>query len=250
MAAASTADVESTPSFGPGERSALRLEDLRYEIKFVAHAREHAGVVQWVRNHSAGFFEPFPPRRINNVYFDSQELSAYHENLSGTSKRSKVRWRWYHDREAPDAGTLEVKRRRGGLGWKLSFRTRGLDLGAPGASWAALRREIRASLPPSGRVWLDANPLAVLINRYDRRYFVSADGRVRLTVDNAQRVYDQKLRGLPNLRRRANLPDTLVVELKFAVAAHGAASRIVQGLPLRLSRNSKYVVGVQAVATG
>ena len=103
------------------------LEDLRYEIKFVAHASEKPAVIQWVRNHWAGFGEPYPSRRINNVYFDSYELSAFHENLSGTSRRSKVRWRWYGEGHAPERGTLEVKRRRGGLGWKLSGKTAGCD---------------------------------------------------------------------------------------------------------------------------
>lgn len=67
------------------------LEQLRHEIKFVASANERHSVIQWVRNHWAGFVQPYPPRRINNVYFDSYELSAYHENISGASQRSKVR---------------------------------------------------------------------------------------------------------------------------------------------------------------
>lgn len=229
--------------------SAPTLDDLRYEIKFVAHASERHGVMQWVRNHWAGFRQPYPPRRVNNVYFDTYALSAYHENLSGTSQRSKVRWRWYGETTDPEKGRLEIKRRRGGLGWKLTYATPGMAIDRM-QRWSALRRELRAPLARPGRIWLDANPLAVLINRYRRRYFLSGDGRVRLTLDWNQQVFDQKLRAWPNLTRRANLPDTLVVELKFAVPDHDLASRIVQGLPLRLSRNSKYVVGVQAIATG
>ena len=224
------------------------LELLRYEIKFVATARERDGLLQWVRSHWAGFGEPYPPRRINNVYFDSYALTTFHENLSGTSRRSKVRWRWYGETRAPERGTLEVKRRRGGLGWKLSYRTGGIDL--EGCSWREARDAIRTALPATGRIWLDAHPLAVLVNRYQRRYFLSGDGAVRLTVDWDQQVYDQKLRSRPNFVRRANLPDTMVVELKFPVSEHAHAKSIVQGLPLRLSRNSKYVIGVQAIANG
>jgi hypothetical protein len=224
------------------------LEDLRYEVKFVAHASERPAVQQWVRNHWAGFVQPYPDRRVNNVYFDSYELSAFHENLSGTSRRSKVRWRWYGETNQPERGTLEVKRRRGGLGWKLSYRTAGFDLES--LSWRDIRAALRAELEPGGRVWLDANPLPVLVNRYRRRYFASGDNAVRLTVDWDQQVYDQKLRSRPNLHRRANLPDTLVVELKFRVGEHNHASAMIQGLPLRLSRNSKYVVGVQSIASG
>ena len=230
------------------DESGPPLDRLRHEIKFVAHASERAAVLQWVRNHWAGFSQPYPDRDINNVYFDSFELSAFHENLSGTSRRSKVRWRWYGSTTSPERGTLEVKRRRGGLGWKLSFRTGGSDLAQ--GSWQRLRQRIRDDLDAPARIWLDANPLPVLINRYRRRYFASGDGAIRLTVDWQQQVYDQKLRSRPNLRRAANLPDTLVVELKFPVSEYHRASAIVQGLPLRLSRNSKYVIGVQAVAAG
>ena len=231
--------------------AAPSLEQLRYEIKFVAAAHQRDFVLQWVRNHWAGFVEPYPPRQINNVYFDSFAMTAFHENLSGTSRRSKVRWRWYGDTHAPERGTLEVKRRRGGLGWKLSYKTAGLELkaGAPGG-WGALQRKLRNELPAAGRIWLDAHPLPVLINRYERRYFLSGDGAVRLTVDWNQRVHDQKLRGTPNLAYLANLPETLVVELKFAVSEFTNASAIVQGMPLRISRNSKYVIGVQAISRG
>jgi len=230
------------------ESSEPTLEQLRHEIKFVAHASERDGVTQWVRSHWAGFSQPYPDRTINNVYFDSFTLSAFHENLSGTSRRSKVRWRWYGDTATPDRGTLEVKRRRGGLGWKLSHRTQGDNLAR--GSWPRVRQKIRQDLNPAGRIWLDTNPLAVLINRYRRRYFVSGDGAVRLTVDWNQQVYDQKLRSRPNLRSAANLPDTLVVELKFPVREYARASAMVQKLPLRLSRNSKYVIGVQAIQHG
>ncbi|MEE2665160.1 MAG: VTC domain-containing protein [Myxococcota bacterium] len=228
--------------------SAPALEQLRYEVKFVAHASERSAVLQWVRNHWAGFGRPYPDRRISNVYFDSYELSAFHENLSGTSRRSKVRWRWYGDTTGPDRGTLEVKRRRGGLGWKLAYRTGGCDLTT--LPWRDVRATLRTALDGAGRIWLDANPLPVLINRYRRRYFASGDGAVRLTVDWDQQVYDQKLRSLPNLRRRANHPDTLVVEFKFRVGEQRRASAMIQGLPLRLSRNSKYVIGVQSIANG
>jgi len=224
------------------------LEQLRYEVKFVAHASERYAVFQWVRNHWAGFGQPYPDRRVNNVYFDSYEMSAFHENLSGTSRRSKVRWRWYGEHAQPERGTLEIKRRRGGLGWKLNYKTGGVDLET--ATWNSARRTIRNDLDAAGRVWFDSNPLPVLINRYRRRYFESADGAVRLTVDWDQQVYDQKLRSRPNFRRRANLPDTLVVELKFSVGEHHHANHMIQGLPLRLSRNSKYVIGVQAIASG
>lgn len=219
---------------------------LRYEVKFVARATELHRLLAWVRVAKARFTEPFPLRQVNNVYFDTFDHFAFVENLSGASARSKVRFRWYGEVDEPEWGTLEVKRRRTGVGWKLSYPVGPVPVA--GAPWHLFRHALRDQLPGEARLWLDANPLPVLINRYRRRYFLSGDGRVRLTIDWDQRVYDQRVSASPNLTNRANLPDTLVVELKFDRADRKIANRYAQGIPLRLSRNSKYVIGVQAIS--
>lgn len=223
-------------------------EDARYEVKFVAHATRLHELLRWARIHPAGFLEAYPQRQVNNVYFDNNEFHAYRENLLGSNERSKLRLRWYGATNRPESGMLEVKRRRSGLGWKLSFPVAALPL--EGVPWSEFRGELRSQLSPLARLWLDANGVEVLINRYQRRYFVSSDGLVRLTFDWDQQVYDQRRSTLPNLERRANLPNSVVVEFKFAKDDRQDASRIIQGLPLRVSRNSKYVIGMQAIARG
>ncbi|MFP6654603.1 MAG: polyphosphate polymerase domain-containing protein [Myxococcota bacterium] len=221
-------------------------DPLRYEIKYVARASELPRLLAWVKNTQACFTEPYPPRQVNNIYFDTFDHFAYAENISGASARSKVRLRWYGEIDNPDQSVLEVKRRRSGIGWKLAYRVGPLTL--VGVPWRSIRRRIRAQLSPEATLWLDASPQPVLINRYRRRYFLSRDGRVRLTVDWNQRVYDERISSSPNLTRLANLPDTLVVELKFDRSDRKLANRHAQGIPLRISRNSKYVVGVQAIS--
>lgn len=221
-------------------------EHARYEVKFVSRATNLHDLVRWARTSAAGFLEPYPPRQVNNVYFDNHAFHAYCENLFGSNERSKVRLRWYGETDQPESGTLEVKRRRSGLGWKLSFPVAALPLA--GVPWPEFRSKLRAQLSQAGRLWLDANPVVVLINRYRRRYLLSADGLVRMTIDWDQRVYDQRRRSLPNLEHAANLPHSAVVEFKFAKPDRLRASRLIQGLPLRLSRNSKYVIGVQSIA--
>jgi hypothetical protein len=220
----------------------------RFEVKFVASPEQYAGLVHWVRMHGAGFGEPYPPRFVNNVYFDSPSMGAYSENLFGVSRRSKVRLRWYGETWLPERATLEVKRRRGRLGWKESYPLPAIPLA--GTPWSEIRRRIRSELPPRGRLVFDAASLPVLINRYRRRYFVSRDERVRLTIDRDQQVIDQRRRQEPVFDRRSNLPDTIVVELKFASEDRELASRAIEGLPVRVSRNSKYVIGVLSLLNG
>jgi hypothetical protein len=221
-------------------------EDARYEIKFVADAVRYHELEQWIRLNPAGFHTSFPPRQVNNVYFDTPDLYAYAENLSGASARSKVRVRWYGDTRQPEKTQLEIKRRRNHLGWKHTYPAGPMDF--ENRTWGQLRRDLRRSLPPAGRIWLDESPQPVLINRYFRRYFVAPEGGLRATLDFRQQVYDQRLKSRPNFRIRANLPDTLVVEIKFGRHDHVLGSEVIASLPIRVSRNSKYMIGVGAIA--
>lgn len=226
--------------------SAVPPPDARYEVKYVASATRYHELAQWVRLHPAGFRTAYPPRWVNNVYFDTPDLFTFRENLLGSSSRSKVRLRWYGREPKAQRSTLEVKRRRNALGWKLSFRTGPIDLTC--VTWRQLVRVVRDRLPPEGKMWLDAHSFPILINQYRREYFVSPDGRVRVTLDARQTVYDQRQRPRANLSRRANLPDTLVLEIKFGRADRELGSSVMRGVPIRVSRNSKYVIGVRAIS--
>ena len=221
--------------------------DARYEIKFVAYEQEFHRLLHWIKMHGAGFASPYPDRRINNVYFDTQDCKAYTENLSGASSRRKVRYRWYGDSNQIDKGVLEVKCKRNYFGWKQHMRVSSPpDKG--GSSWQEIRKNILAELSGDGKRILLNNPNPVLINQYDRKYFVTHDGAIRLTVDRNQNVWDQRYKPKPNYLHRANLCKSLVVEVKFNRGEQAYASQIIQGIPLRVSRNSKYMVGLHTIS--
>lgn len=227
-------------------------EKARYEIKFVAYEHEFHRLLQWVKMHPAGFISPYPDRRINNVYFDTQDCKAYAENLSGASDRRKVRYRWYgHGKKDSgmqiDKGVLEVKCKRNYFGWKQHYKISSQpDKG--GSSWREIRNNMLAELSDNGKRILLNNPNPVLINQYDRKYFVTSDGLIRLTIDRNQKVWDQRYKPKPNYKHRANLCKTLIVEIKFDRSEQVYASQIIQGIPLRVSRNSKYMVGVHTIS--
>ena len=116
------------------------------------------------------------------------------------------------------------------------------------SSWREIRNNMLEELSDNGRRILRNNPNPVLINQYDRKYFVTSDGLIRLTVDRNQNVWDQRYKPKPNYIHRANLCKTLVVEIKFDRSEQEYASQIIQGIPLRVSRNSKYMVGVHTIS--
>jgi hypothetical protein len=218
---------------------ASALGEDRFEVKFVGSSDCLDVIRTWIRMHSAGFVEPFPPRVVNNVYFDTHSLGAFEENLVGASGRAKVRLRWYGPADDfAETGTLEVKLRRNKLGWKLSYPVTAMPrLDEP---WSDAQRRIREEIPWDARIHLDEHPMPALLNRYHRLYYLSGDGDIRLTVDTQLRAYDQRFGRVPDFHRSIDLPEMLVVEFKFAPADRARAMKVIEGIPLRVSRSSKY----------
>ena len=91
------------------------------------------------------------------------------------------------------------------------------------------------------------NPLPVLINRYNRKYFISRDRKVRVTVDTDLKIYGQSKKQSPNYTFKTNMPNFLVLEVKFAREYRDYVTHIFGDIPLRGSRFSKYVSGVLSI---
>lgn len=220
--------------------------DPRYEVKFTAEQTRLAALTSWIRTHRAGWQSAFPDRVVTNVYFDTPALDAYEDNQAGISERRKLRYRWYGDTWQPVAGTMEIKCRSGGAGWKWSAPVEHpLDLTR--ITWQQFRDRLRANLPPVQRFMLDEQPIVALINRYHRTYFASRDGRLRLTIDEGIAFYPQLGRGRPQVRHAAHRANAIVVEVKCAVTDRALAADALGDIPLRVSRHSKYAIGVESL---
>ena len=221
-------------------------DSARQEIKFVTNRLNYGLVEQWLKLHPLGFHEAYPERIVNNVYFDSFELAAYDENLAGVSQRTKVRYRWYGNSQEPAAGRLEIKQKRNQYGWKQIFNVSESPW-QPGSNWTDVRNSIVRQGGGNSSVWLEQNPVAVMINRYLRYYYLSACNRIRITLDFNQQVWDQRYHSYPSFAREANLPETFVVECKCDRSEHELAKQVLLGMPIRVSRHSKYMNAVSAI---
>ena len=221
-------------------------EDARLEIKFVSYASNLHSLLSWIRLHPFGFYSPYSVRQVNNVYFDGHNFTSYMENISGISERTKVRFRWYGGSIEPSVGNLEIKRKRNYFSWKLYYKVKSSPY-IPEMGWRSIRENIKNQISDEGRFWIDSNPFPILINRYQRIYFVSRNEKIRITVDTNQALWDQRFKSKPNFINKANIPDILIVEFKFDRRDREYASKSIQGIPLRVSRHSKYVTGVKAL---
>ncbi len=222
-------------------------KDTRIEIKFVGPELTLPHVSAWLKALPFMFRKTYPDRWVNSVYFDTHDLTAYEENLSGTSSRTKVRYRWYGKILAPDSGTLEIKKKRNNFGWKEKYAVNCSPY-IEGATWRKIRALIINQIPSEKKHWLLENPQPVMINRYFRRYYESADHKIRATFDTGQAVWDQRYHPKPNFKRHAiSLPKMMVLELKFDRNSRDIVSKILNTCPIRTSRNSKYVNAIRCI---
>ena len=220
------------------------LPNLRYERKFLAPRCSLAEVLATVRRHPAAFREVYPERFVNNIYFDSPALRDYFDHVNGATDRVKTCIRWYGALSGPIAApTLERKVKRGVVSGKHAYPLPPLHVNGgiePGPLQAAFEN---AGLPGSVRAGLlQLHP--VLVNRYRRRYFLSADGRFRLTADDElQFLAARRTTGTTVSPRRGS--PTVILELKFEAREADHAARVTNAFPFRLTRCSKYVLGVE-----
>lgn len=222
-------------------------QSARLETKFVTVRTDNDRVCEWLRRHPAGFTVAHPDRTVNNIYFDTFDYRSHVDNLAGISRRAKVRYRWYGPSLTPDAGWLEIKKKRNSFGWKDRHR---IDQAPhePGHDWRQIRAHSLQQLPPDGVIWLDTHPVPVMSNRYDRQYLIDAANIVCVTLDTNQVVYDQRNGVTPQFGQRANIADALIVEFKFARGARDYVSRILGRFPIRASRSSKYMTAVKGIS--
>lgn len=221
-------------------------DDARLEVKFVTRVHEIQRLRIWLRMHPADFYVPYPDRRVNNVYFDTTDCFSYGENLAGSSSRAKLRYRWYGDEKFPSKGVLELKLKRNLFGWKKRLTVSEAPY-ADGDRWTAFRSKIKDLSDTSWRFAMQTRPIQTILNRYSREYYVSRDNKIRFTMDYDQEVYDQRYKPFPNITRKANIPNIVIVECKFDRQDRDLAARIIQSLPIRVGRCSKYMLAVKSI---
>ena len=215
----------------------------RYERKFVVSDLSFAGIEQEVRNHPAAFSEIFHQRFINNIYFDSNDLDFFYDNVSGKGSRKKARIRWYGDLfgniEKP---VLEFKVREGYLGNKLSFNLKpfGLD---ENFNWQLIKKVINESGLPDWAYEILNHLSPALLNRYSRKYFLSFNGQFRLTIDSDLSYH--AIEPTHNSFLKSYRGDEYIVEVKYDFENDKDAPFITNNLPFRLTKSSKYVNGME-----
>ena len=206
---------------------------MRFERKYkIDHLSKYA-VEQAVKLHPAGFQKIFPDRQVNNIYFDTANLVAYNENVDGVAERRKFRVRWYgKDISKIEKPKLEIKIKSNMLGTKESHPVEMFDL----------KDLSKLSAGISTHSQLKLSFLPTLINSYQRSYYGTANGHFRITIDWNLRYFS--MLSASQFTRYNIFDDATVLELKYEAEQDKAAEEILQNIPFRFSKSSKYVTGM------
>ena len=215
------------------------FDQLRYELKMVAEAQMLFEIRNWVRLHPSGFQAAYPSRRVNNIYFDTFGHDALLDHINGVSSRRKLRFRWYGNSFEKIIGHLEVKQKTNRLGSKLNAPVE-KEISLLSNDWETIQEILLKSTCGLIREMLSVSR-PVLINYYDRDYFISGDRRTRLTIDYFHKVYDQRLSSRPNIHFQQPVLDKVVIEVKSDVENSQNLARILSFFPLRITQNSKFL---------
>jgi len=221
----------------------LSVDDGRFERKFVVNESRWTEIILWMQNHPLKFNRSYASRMINSLYFDSIDYEAYNLNVSGISRRSKLRLRWYGEELSPTDANMELKLRRNELGWKISNKVSNLP-SFSSTLWHDIACHLGRSLDPYLGTMMATYSRPVLICRYHREYFESTCRRVRLTIDTQHSALDQRFTMQPNIQVFAVVPSPVIIELKYPKHDRKIGDNAAYNLPARGSRHSKYVVSL------
>ena len=200
-------------------------------------------VENYVRAHPAMFSKPYPPRQVNNIYFDTPKFQNYMDNVIGAKQRRKFRIRWYGEQYGHiEKPILEIKIKEGLAGSKKYFPLAPFDL-KPGFCEADIKQMIAQSeISDEAREALQ-HFVPTLLNRYQRKYYLSANKKFRLTLDTNV-TYTRISRHQNYFMRRVIDRDNVIMELKYEIEDDQHVSWINTYFPFRMTKNAKYVNGI------
>lgn len=213
------------------------LEVFRYERKYLTQDYAPHQLRQLVLRHPAHFSSQYFPRRVLSMYFDTPDFEYYQQNFYGEPQRKKVRVRWYEHLDEVSPLQVEIKLKDGEMTQKF---TQVLSGTIQEVSLAEVTAFVQKYLQTSLQESAVLRP--VLVNSYVREYFASNEPQMRLTIDSELQFSraDDWIRD----QTPVTIPAT-ILECKYEREQDARFADVVQGLPLLVTRSSKYVMGVQ-----
>ena len=208
----------------------------RIEIKEVFRPSDLVKLHQAILLSKFSFRTHYPKRKINSIYYDTNDYKALEDSIEGVSLRRKSRIRWYGDAPTATNASLEIKNKKGHLSWKL-LKKNSFRIYPNAKTWEAF-------LTPNSNSrcskWFFLNQQPKSIITYDREYYASFDGKVRVTIDQNLKSFNQENSTRPNLNYYRPHIAFVIVEIKVDHENEYLVKEVLEDFPFSAKRFSKY----------
>lgn len=224
----------------------LSEETLRQEIKYKVFFKDVSILYSWL--YSSSFFKKaYNPRYVNSLYFDTSNYDFASSNMSGESKRIKIRARWYGelDENFLDGFLLdtkvfnfEVKRKINSLSDKLNIGE--IKFGKKDNYLNRIKSiQNELDLVCNNLLTLSSYKLlSTVFTSYEREYYeLDSNNNIRLTID--KNISYCNSRAPSDLMLVAK--DFIIVELKFHPELRNKVNNLMKDFPFRQVRSSKFL---------
>ena len=220
------------------------VEHFRCERKFYIVKFTKEEIESIVKIHPAIFTEIYHQRFVNNIYLDSFDMRHYIDNIHGLSRRVKVRVRWYGNLFGIIKNPmLELKIKHNLHVGKILYPLKDFVLDNKLSIDIMHKIFKESSLPDLIKLYLKELKFS-LLNRYSRKYFLSADRKYRITTDVNMQAYE-----LSPFRNNFLYKITdfigVILELKYNKSQDKYVEVITNHFPFRITRSSKYAFGIE-----
>ena len=223
------------------------LHNERCESKILLTGVDKSILEQYVYSIPYSIKNSFNDRFVNSIYYDTLNYNAFNDNLSGVSNRYKTRLRWYNNINNSKNFFLEFKIKQGAIGTKHII-TLDLNLDLSSIRHSEIVHNVSNLLNSNDNIlfnYCSHNP--VVLVRYERSYYESITYNIRVTIDHKIKYYPQQYSVRLNNTLFSRTYNYIILELKYNSSDSELISDIVQYLPYRVTKSSKYVLGVDSI---
>jgi len=218
----------------------------RYEKKFYFDIQKYERTLSKIKFNSEGFTEVYPERIINSIYFDDYNFSSFKESKEGDLNRKKIRLRWYGNDCEKVSVNLEFKEKKAEIGIKKIF-----SLGIVNIK-DILEKNFLQKLVEKSEFKNNFHKLSlinlvpVIFCFYKRKYFLSSNKLIRLTIDREISYAPISYRFNFWKKKLVQYPK-FVIEIKYEKTKDIKEIFNNEFLETRTSRFSKYTNGVDFI---
>lgn len=159
------------------------MNDNRLELKYLFDIHYTNKLVKILKTLPYDLKEKFKPRKVNNIYFDTQNNNCLKEHLDGIKDRYKIRIRWYGEFENFLKPILEFKIKKNKITVKKKIQMDKDDEINYLSNKKNLLIFLRETLKKNKIINFSNNYQISRIISYHRSYYESLNEKIRFTID-------------------------------------------------------------------